>query len=239
MGARRLSEALRRDSQEVWDACRAHPFVRALGDGTLSHRALEAWVRQDYRFLEGYARALALAGARAPDLGTAARLVAAAHATLDGEMALHPGLAAALGLGPPELAATPPGPVTAAYTDHLLCLAALGGFAELVAGLLPCLWSYAEIGADLARAGLPADPLLHRVAATYADPHFHALAAWACTLVDRLGAGADPMTRRAMQRAFAECLVLERRFWDQVYGGGEPPGSGRPPEPGGRYPARP
>ncbi|HVA22477.1 MAG TPA: thiaminase II [Candidatus Micrarchaeia archaeon] len=220
MSAPRFSDALRLDVAAVWDACRCHPFVAALGDGTLSPAQLEAWARQDFRFLDGYARALARAGSRAPDLGTATRLVAAAHATLEGEMALHRGLGEAMGIAPDELEATMASPVTAAYTGFLLRVAGVATFAEAASALLPCLWSYAEIGADLARAGLPTQPLLRRVAVTYADPDFADLASWARRLVDRLGDGARARRRDRMRQAFGTALDFECRFWDQAFRAG-------------------
>ena len=49
-------------------------------------------------------------------------------------------------------------PTTYAYTRHLLDATSRGGLAVALAALLPCQWSYGEIGRHLARS-LPADPV--------------------------------------------------------------------------------
>jgi len=64
--AERLSELLRQKVAGIWEAQHQHPFVRGIGDGTLSLERFQFWLRQDYVFLGEYARLLALAAARSP-----------------------------------------------------------------------------------------------------------------------------------------------------------------------------
>ncbi len=71
--AERLSELLRQKVAGIWEAQHQHPFVRGIGDGTLGLERFQFWLRQDYVFLIEYARLLALAAARSPDLETMTR----------------------------------------------------------------------------------------------------------------------------------------------------------------------
>jgi hypothetical protein len=85
-------------------------------------------------------RLFALAAARAPDTDTLGRLVDLAHATFHQELSLHRGYAAEFGLGEADLDRAEKSPTCAAYTDFLLRTAATADFAEVLAGLLPCMW---------------------------------------------------------------------------------------------------
>ena len=120
--------------------------MRGIGDGSLPEDRFRFYVRQDYLFLIDYGRLLALGAARAPRLEWMRRFAALAQAVLETEMDLHRRFAARWGVTVDQLESERPAPATAAYCDFLLRTAALGDFAELVAALLPCMWSYADIG---------------------------------------------------------------------------------------------
>jgi thiaminase/transcriptional activator TenA len=209
-----LSSALRAAGADLWEAQHAHPFVRAIGDGTLPVERFEHYVRQDYLFLVEYARMLALGAARAPDLATMRRFADLAQAILGEEMQLHRALARELGIDEAELEAEQAAPTTQAYTDFLVRTAALGDLGELAAALLPCMWGYAEVGQRLAAAGTPGDERYARWIATYASDEFAELAEWCRGLVDRLGAAADEQGRARMTRAFLTCSRYELAFWE-------------------------
>jgi len=49
--AERFTERLRQKAAGVWEAQHQHPFVRGIGDGTLSLERFKFWLRQDYVFL--------------------------------------------------------------------------------------------------------------------------------------------------------------------------------------------
>ena len=152
-----FSERLRKKADDIWEAQHRHPFLHGMADGTLSLDRFKFWVRQDYLFLIEYARLLALAVARSPDLQTMARFTELLTATLQTEMKLHRSFAGEFGISPQELEREPAAPKMLAYTDFLLRMATTGDFAELVAALLPCMWGFCEIGQRLARQPRPSD----------------------------------------------------------------------------------
>ena len=61
-------QSLREAAHSVWEAIFAHPFVKELGAGTLSRARFLFFVRQDYLYLQDFARVLCLAGAKADSL---------------------------------------------------------------------------------------------------------------------------------------------------------------------------
>lgn len=212
--------SLRSTAADLWEAQHAHPFVRGIGDGTLAPERFRGYIAQDFVFLIDYGRLLALGAARAPDLPTMRRFAELTQAILVTEMDLHRRLAASWGIDEPALAATEPTPVTSAYVDFLLRTAALGDFAELVAALLPCMWSYAEIGERLAAAQAAGDrdpgPFAEWVA-TYASAGFQELSDWCRALTCELAEGAGPAVRDRMTRAFLAASRHEVAFWEDCW----------------------
>ena len=209
-----FSAELRRAADGVWQAQHDHPFVRGIGDGTVDVARFARWLRQDYRFLVEYCRVFALAAARAPDLATLRRFAELLQATAVTEMDLHRSYAAEFGITAGELEAEAMAPVTRAYTDFLLRVAATGDFAELAAAVLPCMWGYSEIGLRLAERGRPADRRCAAWVDAYADPAFAELAGWCRDLVDRLAGEVGPAVRDRMREAFLVSSEYELAFWD-------------------------
>jgi thiaminase/transcriptional activator TenA len=205
---------VRTAADELWRAQLAHPFVRGIADGSLDAERFRHFVRQDYLFLVDYARALSTASAKAPRLDWQRRFAALAHETLETEMALHVRYAAGWGIGAEELAAEVAGPTTRAYTGFLLETAAAGGFAELTAALLPCMWGYSWLGRELAaEPPVEGNPYADWTE-TYASEEFAELASWCREVVDEAAAVADEPTRQAMREAFLACSRHELAFWD-------------------------
>ena len=211
-----FSAELREAAAPVWEAQLAHPFVRGIGDGSLPEDRFRAYVRQDYLFLIDYGRLLALAAARAPRLEWMRRFAGLAQSVLETEMDLHRQFAARWGVTTEQLESERTAPATGAYCDFLLRTAALGDFAELVASLLPCMWSYAEIGERLAAAGLPDERYAEWIT-LYASDDFAQLAAWCRELTDAAAAEVAGPGRLRMHVAFRASSEHELAFWDSAW----------------------
>lgn len=215
--SQRFTDRLYRLAQDVWEAQHSHPFVRGIGDGTLEIEKFKFWVRQDYLFLIDYARLLALAVVRAPDLATMRRFADLVHSTLSVEMELHRSYAAEFGISLEELEAEEKAPATRGYTDFLLRVAAVGEFPELIAALLPCMWSFCDIGQRLAQGPRPADERYARWIDMYASAEFAELADWCRELVDQTAAGLPEETLRRMEEIFLTSSRYEYLFWEMAW----------------------
>jgi thiaminase/transcriptional activator TenA len=212
----RFTDRLRSLADGIWQAQHMHPFVRAIGTGTVDRGQFEYWLRQDYLFLIEYGRLLALAAARAPDLDTMRRLAHLTEETLSTEMDLHRSYAADFGIDAAGLEAEQKSPTTQAYTDFLLRTASLGDYAELVAALLPCMWGFSEVGLELKRAGVPAEPLCARWIEMYASDEFAELAGWCRDLLDDLAEDLPAALQTRLVDAFLTSSRYELRFWDMA-----------------------
>ena len=213
-----FSNDIRARADKLQQAIFNHPFVTGIGDGTLDVERFKHFIRQDYPYLIEYARALALAAARAPTLELMGRFAQFLNETLNTEMSLHRGYCARFGITEAELEATKPVPTTQAYTDFLVRTAYHGSFGELACALLSCEWGYSEIGLKLAEQGKPANqPLYAEWIDMYSAPEFKALADWLRGLVDELAEGASPEERQRMEAAYVTGTRYEYAFWDMAY----------------------
>ncbi len=161
--AERFTERLRQKADGIWEAQHQHPFVRGIGDGTLSLERFKFWLRQDYVFLIEYARLLALAAARSPDLETMTRFATLFKETVETEMNLHRAYASEFGISREELEQELPAPTTRGYTDFLLRVAATGDFAELAAAFVTVHVGFQRNRPAPGRAPRPQRPTLCQV----------------------------------------------------------------------------
>lgn len=214
----RFTDALLERVAPVWQREFEHPFVRGLGDGSLDPERFRVWLRQDYLFLIAYARVLALASARSPDLETMRRFASLLEATLGSEMDLHRACARRFDMAPEELEAARPAPTCSAYTDFLLEVAWEGPLAAIVAALLPCALGYAEIAARLrSSGGLRDDNPYREWILTYTSPKFAAYAGWLRDLLDGLAGPLGDQDRRRLAEIFATSSEHELSFWEMAW----------------------
>ena len=209
-------DAVLADTADLCAAIRAMPFNRALADGSLPPEVFRHYMIQDAHYLEGFARALALAGAKAPEAEDVRQLAESAAGAIAVERQLHAHYLGLYGVTPETFAATPPTPVCEHYVSFLVATAATRGVAEAVAALLPCFWVYRDVGRDI-HARAAADNPYRAWIDTYAGEAFDAAVSAACALADRLAAAAGETERARMTAAFAKSALLEWMFWDGAW----------------------
>jgi thiaminase (transcriptional activator TenA) len=215
------SAALRAAGRDAWAAAVNHPMVRAIADGTLPHPVFRGYFEQNVRYLEDYARAIALTTAKAPDRPALDVLSRFLRQIVGVEIPANLAFLQRLGgsadrlPGPDELH-----PVTYGYTRHLLHVCAQGGCAEGLAALLPCQWSYGEIAQPL-MAAPPGDPVYADWIAMFGNADYDALVAETTGLLDRL---ADPVVADTgdagqwprLTAVFRISIRYEGAFWDMA-----------------------
>jgi len=199
--------------EDIYAAILRHPFVSGLTDGSLPHEAFRHYIVQDAHYLRGYARALALCGAKAARPHDIVMFAAHAGGAVAAEQGLHAGLLADLGLTPEAAAAAPVAPTTRAYVSYLFATAYGGSFAEAVAAVLPCYWIYARVGEELLTRGSP-DPLYARWIGMYGSEEFQAVVDAVLELTDRLGATVSPAEWALMREHVIVTSRYEWMFWD-------------------------
>lgn len=203
-------------AEPVWNAIFEHSFVREVGEGNISKDSFAYFICQDYLYLQDFARALQLVGSKAADQGDLQTFAQHAANCVDVERALHTGLAAQVGVTSERLETEPPGPITAAYTKHLLTTSRAGSFAEGLAAVLPCYWIYREVGRRLADS-LPDNPICAEWISVYAGEMYGDLVEVQLDLADRIGPHLGIAERERAQSAFQLSSRYEWMFWEQAY----------------------
>lgn len=140
---------LRKDAQMEWQSFTFHPFVVALGEGTLPEEDFKRFLMQDYLYLLHYARAYALAIFKSDlleDMRSAAQIVSA---LLETEMALHISYCQQWKIDEQTILAQPESLELLAYSRYMLDCGQKGDLLDLLVTLAPCMVGYAEIGLRL------------------------------------------------------------------------------------------
>lgn len=213
-----FSQRLWESVAPIWERTHQHPFVTGLGDGTLPVESFKFYMKQDYVYLIEYAKMFELGSTKAYDLETSARFAGLQEATLNGEMALHRQYAERFGISREELEATEPSFVMLAYTSYMLKVAHQGSLAELVSALLPCTWSYWEIGKLLAKVdGAMDHPLYGDWVRMYSSDEFGQLAIWLIEVIDQLAEGKNEQELARLEEHFLITSKMELLFWDMAY----------------------
>jgi len=208
----RFTDDLWDEARPTWRAIVAHPFLAEIRAGTLPIESFRYYVAQDYHYLEAFARTVATALAKAP---TTELLSAIARRVMTPiERPLHERLFALAGLDPAAVEAVPIAPTNLAYQNHMLAVASRGGLAEAAAALLPCPWTYHELGEHVGTVE-------HPVYGPWSQFYAEGLLAESCRawrqFVDDEAAEAGPRTREAMRRAFMTSIRYEWMFWEMAY----------------------
>ncbi len=212
-----VSQRLRVAAALVWDRCLAHPFVQGIGDGTLPVEKFRHFMLQDYLYLFDYARVFALGVVKARDPALMRTFAQNVDAILGGEMEIHRAYMARLGIAEAQVLAVEPALDNLSYTHYMLSVAERGGPMEIVAAILACSWSYAEIGRALAAVPGAADhPFYGEWIRGYAGEEYQATNRALIRLMDGLAAASREQTEY-LTEIFVNCSRYELGFWDMAW----------------------
>ena len=207
-----FSAELRQEAESIWGSIMEHPFLAEIQAGSLPVESFRYYVIQDYHYMEGFGRVVSIALSKAPDSEAIRQL--ARRVTTPVERPLHVRMFELLGVTEEEAAAASPSPTNLAYVNHMISAASMGGVGEAAAAILPCPWSYHEIGTQLKPTDHPV--YRHWVEAYSSGILEESTAAWR-ELVDRFGAEGGPSVRSAMREAFLASSRYEHMFWSMAY----------------------
>lgn len=211
-----LLERLKAANADHWRAYVRHPFVRALGSGTLPRASFEHYLRQDYVFLIHFARAFGLAAFKSRDLEELRAAKSSMAAILDVELDLHVAYCARWGIDATTLAATVESTANMAYTRYVMERGLAGELLDLNVALAPCIVGYAEVAAWL--SGQPflvreGNPYLEWIE-LYAGEEYRAVADAHRATLDVVDPAALAPGRLAdLERTFGAATRLEIGFW--------------------------
>jgi thiaminase/transcriptional activator TenA len=207
----------------MWSELARHPFVVELAAGELAPGRFRFYVEQNLLYLPQYARVMALGAARSRNERELELFAGALRQVIHVELPQNRKLRESIiALGAPDWGgALEPSPANLAYTSWLLSMAFAGGPLEVLTAVLPCTWSYGEIGRRLAPAAAE-HPVYREWIRFFAGDQYRAVVERMCADIDELAgeAGLGPL-----EAIFKVGVRLERGFWDTAYAmsGAAPP----------------
>ena len=211
-------ERLYEAAHPIWEQCHDHPFVRGIGDGSLDLEKFRWFLLQDYLYLFDYARVFAYGVVKARDPGLMRTFSANVDAILGGEMKVHRAYMARLGITEEQVFSVQPALSNLSYTHYMLSCAAAGGPAEIIAAILSCSWSYAEIGTRLAAIPGAADhPFYGEWIRSYAGEDYQKTNDALVELMDTLAESCTEAEYQRLEEIFVNCSRYELGFWEMAW----------------------
>ena len=213
---KQFSTILRDAADPIWTKILKHPFLQEMRAGTLPLDKFQYYLMQDYYYLLAFVRCLGLAVAK--DLERIREFSLALHNSITIEVDKLESLGHTLGLTTEMLRMVNPAPTNLAYTRHLFFIAYTGTTGELMAGLLPCIWTYQEIGETLGESEVVRQHTIYsKWCDTYIAPEYRQLVSWYKQIVDHHAENAGKQVHDAMRRHFVLSSRYEYLFWDMAY----------------------
>ncbi|KAL0931354.1 thiamine biosynthesis protein (thi-4) [Colletotrichum truncatum] len=205
----------RPDVKDVWRTFVYHPFVMAMGDGTLPIESFKKYLIQDYLYLVHFARANALASYKAKsieDISAGANIVN--H--IAREMTLHIDYCKGFGITVPEIEATEEHQACTAYTRYVLDVGQSEDWIGLQMALAPCLLGYGAVAKQL-----HGDVKTKRDENTYwkwienyvADDYVQAVKTGS-ELIERHAVLQSPSSIERLVNVFIHATKMEIGFWE-------------------------
>ncbi len=213
-----FSNHLRRLATSIWDAQLSHPFVVALGNGTLPEQNFKYYILQDARFLGDLARVFSAGACQAPDSESALRFTKLAEETIVVERSLHENYGKQWKMTAKQMISVPMAPTNFASTRHMPTVAASGTAAEITVVALPCAWIYCVVGQHLLKKGPPPKNHPYRDwLMLYASPEFAEVQQWMRKKVDQWAKTAGKEETQRMEESFLISSRYEWMFWEMAW----------------------
>ena len=202
------------DTQEIQSLIINHEFPMGIADGSLDFDCFKHFIEQDYYFLIEYSKILGLATIKSPDHETMSKFSILLEETLNNEMQLHISFSKKLGIEESTLKKIIPTTATSSYTNFLVKTGYEGNFPEIIAALLPCMATYAEIGTKLNTIKLASisEPYKEWIE-MYSSQEFQDLSEWITILVNKTAENCTEYEKNKMKKVYIDSCKFELDFW--------------------------
>ncbi|AFS39899.1 thiaminase II [Leuconostoc gelidum] len=203
-------------AQPIMDTIMVHPFVKGIATGNVPDDILNYYVEQDEHYLKDYLQVTALTVTKTNDTNDIARLLETAQ-FISNESKAHEIM---LNITGHHVENWRRSPDTQRYTDHMYTSAYHGTYADALAVLLPCAWSYGVIGRELVAQGAnnDANPLKEwiEIYSPQANDEID-YNAWRFDALERAVANLNDSQKEQVIQTFLKSLEMEWRFWEAAW----------------------
>lgn len=214
----KLTDILYEEVKPIWEGYLEHPFVKGIGDGSLSMDRFRFFMLQDYLYLYDYAKVFALGVVKAQTPELMRHFSSLVFETLNGEMEIHHKYMARLGITKEDVSAVKPSLTNTSYTHYMLTIGQNEGVLELLVSILACSWSYQQIGASLNRIpGASEHPFYGEWIQGYTSVEYVASNQKILDLVNQYGSHCTENEISHLKDIFRNCSRYEAQFWEMSW----------------------
>lgn len=206
-------------AKDIWAEYLTHPFVLGLADGSLDAEKFRFYLLQDYLYLFDYAKVFAQGVVKAREPEVMRAFASYVESILNGEMDIHKGYMARLGISEEQAVQVKPSLANQSYTAYMRAVAAEEGPAEIMAAVLSCAISYEHIAKwivahypDAEHHDFYGEWVRGYVSEDYASGN-----AALIDLMEKLAEGYSEARLQRLTEIFVDCSRFEGMFWDMAW----------------------
>lgn len=214
-----VSDRLYESVREIWESYHQHPFILGISKGDLPIDRFRYYMVQDYLYLYDYAKVFAIGLIKAKDPQLMRFFADNVDQILNGEMKIHQGYMKRLGIPEEEIAHARKAITNESYTNYMLSVGFQGEVVEIIAAILSCSWSYAEIGTRIASSN--PQSLNHEFFGEwvqgYTSEAFVGTNDSLLDMINSLTRNYDEDQIQNLIDVFVNCSIFEKMFWDMTW----------------------
>ncbi|MFD1040393.1 thiaminase II [Virgibacillus byunsanensis] len=213
-----FTNQLRKENDDIFQLIFEHPFIKGIGEGHVPKEAIAHYIKADFEYLNAFMQIYGIALAKSQKRDDIQYFHDRIEFILNSEVHPHHNFCDHIGVGYEELQGHALPPTADHYIKHMMYHAQMGGLGEILSALLPCPWTYLEIGQELMRKYNPAkDHPFYRWISFYADDRVAATTMEMRNRLDAIAAHASTSEQEKMQDAFRKSCQLELNFWEMSF----------------------
>lgn len=213
-----FTETLREENQDVYQAIFNHSFVQGIGKGSVPNEALAHYIKADYEYLNAFMYIYGIAISKSNNRQDISFFNNQIDFVLNSEIHPHNNFCEQIGVGYEELQGYPLPPTADHYVKHMMYHAHMGSLGEIIAALLPCPWTYLEIGQELMKSYQPTeDHPFYPWISFYANDDVADTTLKMRDMLDKLATDAGQAELDKIKIAFRKSCQLELSFWEMAY----------------------
>lgn len=212
-----FSQEIRQAADPIFEAIFNHPFVQGIAKGDLRSEQLIHYVKQDFEYLNSFMRIYGTAIAKCPTREDMAMFNEQISFVLHSEIHPHNNFCEVAGVKYEDLQGYALSPSSHHYIRHMLTVAHEGDLGDILAVLLPCPWTYWEIGVKLLDEVNPdvSHPFYDWI--NFYGNRTDTITHQFCARLDKWAEQTTPAHRARMKEHFLLSCQFEYMFWDMAY----------------------
>lgn len=212
-----FSQELRQQGNYIFEAIYDHPFVRGIAEGNLKKEQLIHYVKQDFEYLNAYMRIYGIAISKSSTREEIEVFNEQIQFILHSEIHPHNNFCRIAGVSYEQLQGYPLSPSAHHYIRHMLTVAHEGSLGEIMAVLLPCPWTYLDIGQRLLDEVKPTERHPFYEWIHFYGSHADGVTSKFCNRLDEWALKSTDEELARMREHFMLSCQLEYMFWDMAY----------------------